>query len=63
MPRDHDKNTIVALREIAGRGVTADELRLRVIDQISAPRLPEKTPDEEIMEDLEAVCVTEDDDE
>jgi DNA-directed RNA polymerase subunit omega len=59
--RDNDKNTIVALREIAAGAVSPDALRGRIVEQMASPPADERLPDPEVIMDLASAGVAEED--
>ena len=57
--RDHDKNTLVSLREIADGAVSAGELRERMSESMARPVVPPASPDEAVVAELSSVVITE----
>lgn len=63
VPRDRDKNTVLALREIASGAITQEALRERVVEEILSPTARPLLPEEAAIEALPPVVAMSEEDE
>jgi DNA-directed RNA polymerase subunit omega len=57
VPREHDKNTVVALREIAAGTVSISDLRATIIENLRSPSSPNANSDSDSHIDIPNVSM------